>query len=78
MFSLYVQGTFLEGRRYSQKLEGIRLGSLILGIILVPDFWPNVTPGIINLALIYGVSSLGMFVFYELFAGRKSIASAHR
>ena len=76
LFSLSVQGAFLEGRRYAQKLEGIRLGSLILGIMRAPKFWSSVRLGIINLALTYALSSLGLFFFYELFANRKSIVSA--
>jgi hypothetical protein len=61
LFSLSVQGAFLEGRRYAQKLEGIRLGSLILGIMRAPKFWSSVRLGIINLALTYALSSLGLF-----------------
>ena len=76
MFSLYVQGTFLEGRRYAQKLEGVRLCLLILGIILASEFWPSVTPEVTNIALTYAVSSLCVFVSHELFANRQSIAPA--
>ena len=76
IFSLYVQGTFLEGRSFAKKLEGVRLGSLIVGIMLAPGFWPSVTTALTNNSLIYAITSLALFLTYELYAGRKSVVPA--
>ena len=76
IFSLYVQGTFLEGKRYAKKLEGVRIGSLIVGIILAPEFWSGVSAELTNSTLIYAVASLVLFLSYELYANRKTTIPA--
>ena len=76
IFSLYVQGAFLEGRTYAKKLEGIRLGFLFLGVVLAPSAWPGLEPDVVSLASIYGVASFGLCFLYEIFGREKSAVTA--
>ena len=76
IFSLYVQGAFLEGRTYAKKLESVRLGLLLIGIILATSVWPALGPDVVSLASVYGAVSFGLCFLYEILVREKSVATA--